>query len=225
MQYQSNPQRVLHPLNPPLPPAPPAENSNGEVASSDDQPLARGNTIRRYKSMRDIRSKDNSNSSGKLSHSGTLRHRDQQQATPQQSVDDEDEQGSNTLIQIDDKVKFAKGSLLAQRETAAAAAAATSMGTVGLSRSKSTREKSEVTENGGEYRQHRRYHSVRRRDPRPTAKGGDIPAVPAVPTGNKTLLQLEGTPEQIHTRQLRERQMKPLLNFDESTTAASVSRR
>lgn len=221
MQYQSNPQRVLHPLTPP-PPPPMEEKSNSETtmtmtsSNSDDQPLSRGNTIRRYKSMRDIKSKDSNgnSSSGKLSRSGTLRHRD--------FHDDEDDQGNNsTLIQIDDKVKFAKGSLLEQREAAGAT-------TSGLSRSKSTRERGEDSVSNGEhYHQHRRYHSVRRREARPTTRT-DIPAVPAVPNavvGNKTLLQLEGTPEQIHTRQLRERQMKPLLNFDESATTASSSRR
>ncbi|KAG0182021.1 hypothetical protein DFQ29_006139 [Apophysomyces sp. BC1021] len=118
----------------------------------------------------------------------------------------------NTLIQIDDKVKFAKGSLLERKESTSGRQ---------LSRSKSTRDPhsaSKTTEAGGSGGAEPRRHASLRRKPtnKERVVHHDVPLPIPPAASNGPLLQLDGTPEQIHTRALLERQMKPLLNFTNS---------
>ncbi|KAI8384941.1 uncharacterized protein BYT42DRAFT_280242 [Radiomyces spectabilis] len=149
-----------------------------------------------------------------------------------------------TLINIDDKVKFSKGSLLEKNSASTAAPVPNGFK---ISRSKSTREyhhrdhgsSSSGMEPAGE---HRRHMSLRRKPTnkdRDRARHHDVPlpstATPSSATSmtassststmsaNKTLLRLDDTPEQSHTRTLLERQMKPLLNFAETDEKARRS--
>lgn len=146
---------------------------------------------------------------------------------PMPAMPVEDVQPANTLIQIDDKVKFAKGSLLDQSNhssmpmvptaNAAAAAAVAASTTSKLSRSKSTH----ATAADGRATLRRKNTTGRTRHEIPLAAQ---PAMPPVANGNPMisstgipsngpLLQLDGTREQVHTQELMSRQVKPLLNF------------
>ncbi|OAD72033.1 hypothetical protein PHYBLDRAFT_187479 [Phycomyces blakesleeanus NRRL 1555(-)] len=171
---------------------------------------------------------------------------------------------NNTLIQINDKVKFSKGSLLERNESthakigrskstrehhappssssvsSAAAAASSSVATASASASSAA-----DTQPTNELRQHmslrRKLTSSKDRERSrhhenlaptmpssspsssnvsataspvlgATVSGGIAPSA----TSHGPLLQLDGTPEQIHTKKLLGRQMKPLLNFADS---------
>ncbi|KAL7315986.1 hypothetical protein PS15m_005140 [Mucor circinelloides] len=162
----------------------------------------------------------------------------QQQELLQRQQQQQQHEESSTLIQIDDSIKFAKGSLLDQKEN----------GNVKMTRSKSVREVSS-NNNSEESSSHRRHVSLRRK---PT--GGkrlqhhDVPlpnnaAIASLPTSppqaippstassmlnsnhssnNHTLLQLNNTQERSHTRELHGRHVKPLLNFDSPNTSSST---
>ncbi|CAO3697550.1 unnamed protein product [Rhizopus microsporus] len=126
----------------------------------------------------------------------------QQQQTQSQHQSSQQAQAeeNNTLIQIDDRVKFAKGSLLDQKEKE------TNTTPTKMMRSKSVREltsSEHATENN-----HRRHMSLRRKPT--TKKLHDAVPLPS----NNTLLQLDDTPEKHHSRELHGRHVKPLLNFD-----------
>lgn len=106
------------------------------------------------------------------------------------------EENNNTLIQIDDRVKFSKGSLLDKKENQTK-----------MTRSKSVREISST--NLEEVPSHRRHVSLKRKS---TRKQHDVP----LPNNSSnTLLRLDDSPERFHSRELHERHVKPLLNFDE----------
>lgn len=127
-----------------------------------------------------------------------------------------DEAAATTLIHIDDKFKFSKGSLLDQK---------TNSETTKLSRSKSS---------GREYHHHHHHqqhhssssetggrHMSLRRKPTSSSRSSatrhhDVPLPSAPIPSNGPLLQLDGTREQIHSKELLNRQIKPLLNFAES---------
>ncbi|KAI8990813.1 hypothetical protein BDF20DRAFT_908659 [Mycotypha africana] len=151
-------------------------------------------------------------------------YRQQQQQQQQQELHEEASSPSNTLIQIDDRVKFAKGSLLDKK----------------MSRSKSVRDVANTSttthaaEEGGQLRSHA---SIRRRptaaSKRPQQHHHDVPlpnnaAIASLPSSNAahhhhyngntngsngTLLKLDDTPEKNHSRQLHNRHVKPLLEF------------
>ncbi|KAI8067825.1 hypothetical protein BC940DRAFT_51322 [Gongronella butleri] len=100
-----------------------------------------------------------------------------------------------TLIQLEDRRPFAKGSLLD--------AATSSSNDILPSAASLTRSKSAVT----------------RRKPSTTHPQHDVPLPNTQPimvsaNGPSTLLQLDNTRERHHTKTLLQRQMKPLLNFD-----------
>ncbi|KAI9489697.1 hypothetical protein BDB00DRAFT_842080 [Zychaea mexicana] len=142
-----------------------------------------------------------------------------------------------TLIQIDDRVKFSKGSLL--EKSTHGATAVSSSGESKLSRSRSTRDSNHhhhhntdggaaaaatsvpsasAAIGGGETR---RQMSVRRKPTTSRSRRHDVPmpassAVPVPPNG--PLLRPDEDPEQAHTRKLMERQIKPLINFNEPST-------
>ncbi|KAI7903528.1 uncharacterized protein BX663DRAFT_560507 [Cokeromyces recurvatus] len=166
-------------------------------------------------------------------------YRQQQQQQQQQDLRQQHEETSNTLIHIEDRIKFSKGSLLDQKENGHNSTP------VKMSRSVSTREVSSSNNiNGGE---HRRHVSLRRKPTTgkrlqhydvPLPNNAAIaslpsPSPPALPSHNininntitttannttttatTTLLQIDDTPERFHTRELRERHVKPLLDFD-----------
>ncbi|KAI9484097.1 MAG: hypothetical protein EXX96DRAFT_560893 [Benjaminiella poitrasii] len=149
----------------------------------------------------------------------------------QQSYEDSSNNNNNTLIHIEERIKFAKGSLLDKKENAA----------VKMSRSTSAREVSPSNNTiGGE---HRRHVSLRRKPTGgkrlqhhdvPLPNNAAIASLPSSPppsslshtiahlsspttataNNNTTLLRLDDTPERFHTRELRERHVKPLLDFD-----------
>jgi hypothetical protein len=104
----------------------------------------------------------------------------------------EDEEPS-TLIQIDDRVKFAKGSLL---EVARQKSVRDPL-TNGPSTAGNTTVEGEVA---------RRHVSLRR-------KGTKSRHANTSPV-NSTLLRLDDTPERFHSRELLGRHVKPLVNFD-----------
>ncbi|KAK4515060.1 uncharacterized protein ATC70_002670 [Mucor velutinosus] len=169
-----------------------------------------------------------------------LMQRQQTQQQQQQQQQQQHEE-SSTLIQIDDSIKFAKGSLLDQKEN----------GNVKMTRSKSVREVSS-NHNSEESSSHRRHVSLRRK---PT--GGkrlqhhDVPLPnnaaiaslpisppPAIPPStassmlnsnhnqnHTTLLQLNNNQERSHTRELHARHGKPLLNFDSPNTTSTTTRK
>ncbi|KAF7728218.1 RNA polymerase II elongation factor [Apophysomyces ossiformis] len=229
-----------------LPKSSSAHNNGGEESTKSNHMLHRSESSRRV----DDKRLNRSNTRG-LSRSGTMRgrenepteplidcsepvpfakgsllaHEDDVPAVPTKSHHHVEEEthhsNANTLIQLDDKVKFAKGSLLERKESTSGRQ---------LSRSKSTREHHSTSKtleaNGNNANsgssssssttnpEPRRHTSLRRK---PTNKERtrhhDVP-LPNPPTpSNGPLLQLDGTPEQIHSRALLERQMKPLLNF------------
>jgi hypothetical protein len=157
-------------------------------------------------------------------------YRQQQQDSLQRQQYEESSSNSNTLIQIDDRIKFAKGSLLDKKENG--------NNPVKMTRSKSVREVSSSSNNNPDESNssaHRRHVSLRRK---PTAgkKHHDVPLPnnaaiaslpvsppPATPpssmlnsnSNNKdTLLKLDDAPEKFHSRELHGRHVKPLLNFD-----------
>ncbi|KAI8341016.1 hypothetical protein BC941DRAFT_467075 [Chlamydoabsidia padenii] len=150
--------------------------------------------------------------------------------------------GSHTLVHIEDKVQFSKGSLLAHgisTSTNPHSPPQQNSSRIMMSRSKSTREtsashqqpKSQVE---GTILSH--HTSIRRKDRNQHRYQHDVPlpntsAIMTLSTGNPlstttspthstnpTLLQLNNTPERFHTQTLLNRQMKPLLNFDQEVS-------
>ncbi|KAI8978099.1 hypothetical protein BDB01DRAFT_861059 [Pilobolus umbonatus] len=128
---------------------------------------------------------------------GSLLAKEEDEAAKQQQLQQQQlqlqkqqqQQTDDTLIHIDNRFAFSKGSLLHKQEHTK------------VTRSKSTRETSHESEN------HRRHTSLRRK---PTAKRHDVP----LPPSPSTLLKLDDTPESFHSRELHGRHVKPLLNFD-----------
>lgn len=150
-----------------------------------------------------------------------------------------EESQQNTLIQIDDRIKFAKGSLL--DKSVNNNPALVNNPTNKMTRSKSVREVSNRENNEEPSPSSRRHVSLRRRPtggkkqqhhdvPLPNTTSITAPInnnvqppppppysqVPPLPTSsnNNTLLQLDDTPERFHSRELHGRHVKPLLNFD-----------
>jgi hypothetical protein len=129
------------------------------------------------------------------------------------------------LIQIDDRFKFAKGSLLDKKENP-----------VKITRSKSERDplssnhgNNTPLDSNSEQPQHRRHVSLRRKPTSRSVRHPDVPLpnttpvvaspsspppLPTTPTSGNTLLQLNVTPETFHSRELKGRHVKPLVNFD-----------
>ncbi|KAI9256519.1 hypothetical protein BDA99DRAFT_516620 [Phascolomyces articulosus] len=164
--------------------------------------------------------------------------------SPQPTSVSADDSQPQTLIQIDDKVKFSKGSLLDKSVHGGVGNAMHGGGeTTRLSRSRSTREPHHnhsssgggssasggneapsSSTGGGETR---RQMSVRRKPT--TSRAGRRPEIPVMPSapapGSGPLLQQEEDPEQAHTRRLMERQIKPLVNFNEPSSGFSPNRR
>ncbi|KAI7874158.1 hypothetical protein K492DRAFT_154171 [Lichtheimia hyalospora FSU 10163] len=134
----------------------------------------------------------------------------QQQAMTQPIPDDNG--GGSTLIQLQDKTPFAKGSLLAKKNGIEQQQHVSSK----LSRSKSTRDTTTHYQDD-QPAPARRHVSLRRKPTSSRDKArwqqpdAPMPAMPTMPS-NGPLLNLED-PEQIHSRQLMERQIKPLVNF------------
>ncbi|KAI7854425.1 hypothetical protein BDC45DRAFT_508338 [Circinella umbellata] len=286
--YQLYPHRVINPLGPidapsstttDVPPPSSRTSPNG-----DDVPLVtRNNTLRRYKSTKELRStpsfspnEEAIKNNGGLSRHGSRRgtgggrgtdgplinpfdresfakgsllanssENESAETTPRHSpipppslpVAEELQQQSQTLIQIEDRVKFSKGSLLDKSVHGSngnmSNSGPTTMGTSGLSRSKSSRETSshhytnEVAAGNGEGNT-RRQMSVRRKPT--TSRSNRRPEVPAMPTtpsvpSTGPLLQQDEDPEQAHTRRLMERQIKPLVNFNSPSSGFNPSRR
>ncbi|RCH84947.1 hypothetical protein CU098_004296 [Rhizopus stolonifer] len=128
----------------------------------------------------------------------------------QESQEQEETNTSKTLIQVEDRVTFAKGSLLDQKEPSR------------MTRSKSVREASSATETG-EHRRHaslRRKTTARRHHDVPLPNNAAIASIPTTglnspkPTSKTALLQLDDTPESFHTKELHGRHVKPLISFD-----------
>ncbi|GAA5802002.1 hypothetical protein HPULCUR_007462 [Helicostylum pulchrum] len=167
----------------------------------------------------------------KEEHSDQMLYRQQQQQLY-------DEQQQSKLIHIDDRIKFAKGSLLDKNNSATASAAATSAtpptSNNKMTRSKSVREVSSSNTNE-ESSSSRRHVSLRRKPtnkkhhdvplPNNTPINNSISSTPPLPppaysslpsssTTANTLLRLDDTPERFHSRELHGRHVKPLLNFD-----------
>lgn len=140
-----------------------------------------------------------------------------QQQTMSQPIPD-DNGGGSTLIQLQDKTPFAKGSLLAKKTDIEQQQQQQHVSSK-LSRSKSTRDTA-TPHQDDQPAPTRRHVSLRRKPTSSRDKArwqqADVP-MPAMPGGsampsNGPLLNLED-PEQIHSRQLMERQIKPLVNF------------
>jgi hypothetical protein len=178
--------------------------------------------------------------------------------------------GSNTLIRIEDKVQFSKGSLLAKGGSALnhsptfvpATAPPATMATVNpsspqnshphhhqqstgrtmMSRSKSTREATtpgphhnqSYQKSQGDDRILSHHMSIHRKDRNQHRQQHDVPlpnthAIMSSSSGNPASIataphnmhsgrvQLHDTPERVHTQALLNRQMKPLLNFDQTS--------
>lgn len=245
-QYQQYPKRVLNPL-----------------AAITTQGNSQEGGVRRHKSLK--RDEDNNtgdnNINGRsrgysqgetvkrkastrgLSRNGTLRHRDDQQQ-PNEINDNnnniEDNNGNNTLIHIDPKVQFSKGSLLEKAESIPSSTSSSSNnnnnsgnGGGGLTRSKSTRDYSSSSNHRsrGDDTVISHHTSIRRKERSKPKDHHDVPLpnTTAIMTStssnpvsttskshsnNNTLLQLNNTPERFHTQTLLQRQMKPLINFD-----------
>lgn len=177
--------------------------------------------------------------------SDQILYRQQQQEAlqrQQQLQYEESSSNNNTLIQIDDRIKFAKGSLLDKKENS------NNSSPVKMTRSKSVREVSSSSNNNNNPDEpntsgHRRHVSLRRRatsgkKPQqqqhhdvPLPNNAAIASLnvsppPATPSsmmntmnnGNNnnkdTLLKLDDAPEKFHSRELHGRHVKPLLNFD-----------
>lgn len=141
-----------------------------------------------------------------------------QQQTMSQPIPDDNGGGGSTLIQLQDKTPFAKGSLLAKK-TGIEQQQQQQHVSSKLSRSKSTRDTATPHQDDQPVPT-RRHVSLRRKPTSSRDKArwqqADVP-MPAMPGGsampsNGPLLNLED-PEQIHSRQLMERQIKPLVNF------------
>jgi hypothetical protein len=110
-----------------------------------------------------------------------------------------EEEEPSTLIQIDDRVKFSKGSLLEQkvaRQKSVRDPLTNGPSTAG----NTTVMEAEVT---------RRHVSLRRKG----TKSRHVP-LPSTSPVNSTLLRLDDTPERFHSRELLGRHVKPLVNFD-----------
>ena len=170
----------------------------------------------------------------------TPRHSPIPPPPPSLPVAEELQQQPQTLIQIEDRVKFSKGSLLDKSVHGSSgnmnSGGSGTSATSGLSRSKSTRESSshhhhsnEVAAGNGEGTGGtRRQMSVRRK---PTTSRSnrrpEVPVMPAAPSipGNGPLLQQDEDPEQAHTRKLMERQIKPLVNFNTPSSGFNPNRR
>lgn len=144
------------------------------------------------------------------------------------------EEQQQTLIQIDDRIKFAKGSLLDKKENPPVPAGK-------MTRSKSVREVSSTNNSAEEQPSSRRHVSLRRKPtnkkhhdvplPNTTPMNNTTVSTPNLPppaysatSANTTLLRLDDTPERFHSRELHGRHVKPLLNFD-SNEKSSVSRK
>ncbi|KAI8875563.1 hypothetical protein K501DRAFT_263623 [Backusella circina FSU 941] len=157
-------------------------------------------------------------------HQQQAYHHHQQQQ--QQHHSSQQEENSNTLIQIDDRFKFAKGSLLDKKENP-----------VKITRSKSERDplssnhvNNMSLDSNSEQPQHRRHVSLRRKPTGRSLPHPDVPLpnttpvvaspssppppLPTTPNSGNTLLQLNLTPETFHSRELKGRHVKPLINFD-----------
>ncbi|RCH83500.1 hypothetical protein CU098_004565 [Rhizopus stolonifer] len=168
IQYQQSPQRVAHPFV--------------LEGKKEETPLRRQKSI---KTLTPSRSESTSRTEPKTKTKGLSR-------SPTVKETEESRVNEEPLIQIDDKVKFAKGSLLAKKMPEM------------MKRSKSMREV--PVERAPETRRH---VSLRRR---PTVKKASD-AVP-LPSNSNTLLQLDDSPESFHSKELRGRHVKPLLHFD-----------
>ncbi|KAI8884665.1 hypothetical protein K501DRAFT_332480 [Backusella circina FSU 941] len=107
---------------------------------------------------------------------------------------------SNTLIQIDDRVKFSKGSLLEQK----------------VARQKSVRDP--LTNTTIIEPEHRRHVSLKRKPTKSRHHDAPLPNTTPItstsPPPSSTLLRLDDTPERFHSRELLGRHVKPLVNFD-----------
>lgn len=167
----------------------------------------------------------------------------------QQQQQQYEESQQNTLIQINDRIQFSKGSLLDQKENGGMATAPANK----MTRSKSVREVSSSSRENNEDASpstSRRHVSLRRKPtskkpqhhdvPLPnttpiTANTTSTPALPPPPpysqqappsnsnnSKNTTLLQLNDTPERFHSRELHGRHVKPLLNFDSDERPATT---
>ncbi|KAI8149456.1 hypothetical protein BJV82DRAFT_529743 [Fennellomyces sp. T-0311] len=242
-QYQLYPHRIINPLGPvdlPPPSAPIAPKEN--KANNDENVPTRSGTLRRHKSTKDLQKSNtlSRHSSRRGRNDGPLidgferdpfskgsllatsmanseiESVDSGHSSSRQSPQvPDDTQASGTLIQLDDKVHFSKGSLLDKSLNSNAG-----VGESRLSRSKSTREtQHNHSADGGEPR---RYASVRRKPttssrsrrhdvPMPNNAGVPVP-------GNGPLLRPEENAGQQHTRELMERQIKPLVNFNSPST-------
>lgn len=267
MQYQQNSKMVMNPLAAVTP------QSATSGPESSDQGLRRHKSTKREpdestnpEGRKGISRSDSSTrritdetikrkaSTRGLSRNGTTRNHHSHQhdvkdgttsmAAPTSNVDE----GNTTLIHLDDKVQFSKGSLLAKgnmpptpplttatNPTTTATTTTTSSTTPvpptsshhqsgnRMARSKSTRETSNphqqrpdgVLSHHASIRRKERPHDV----PLPNTKT-IMTALPSHhPTTDTTLLQLSNTPERFHTQTLLQRQMKPLLNFDQDVAS------
>ena len=204
-------------------------------SNSDENAPARSGTLRRHKSTKDLQKSNtlsrHSSRRGRGNNDGPLIDGFERDpfakgsllaASENESVDSghngsrqptpAPEDQPTTLIQLDDKVQFSKGSLLDKSHSVSP-----SGGEGRLSRSKSTRE----TQHHSEAAEPRRHTSVRRK---PTASSRnrrhDVP-LPSAGTpvpGNGPLIRPDENAGQQHTRELMERQIKPLVNFNSPST-------
>ncbi|KAI9301438.1 hypothetical protein BJ944DRAFT_4711 [Cunninghamella echinulata] len=263
-QYQQYPKRVLNPLAAVSSQGSSQEgvrrhkslkrdeesNTGDSASNGRSRGMSQGETVKRKASTRG------------LSRSGTLRHRDdQQQHESNDGSAHLEDNNNNTLIQIDPKVQFSKGSLLDKAESIPLSTPSSSINNNnnnvnntpahhnhtnggGLTRSKSTRDYS----SSGNYHRSKgddtvlsHHTSIRRKDRSGGGRQRDHHDVPLPNTSsimtssasssnplspsskhhnsnssnNNTLLQLDNTPERFHTQSLLQRQMKPLINFNE----------
>lgn len=156
------------------------------------------------------------------------------------------EESQQTLIQINDRIQFSKGSLLDQKENRNIATAPANK----MTRSKSVREVSSSNRENNEEASpsSRRHVSLRRKPTNKKPQHHDVPlpnttpittnttTAPLLPppppysqqvppsnnSKNTTLLQLNDTPERFHSRELHGRHVKPLLNFDSDERPATT---
>lgn len=166
----------------------------------------------------------------------------------QQQQYEEEKMNSNTLIHIDDRIRFAKGSLLDKKENPGGSSSSSSAAN-NMTRSKSVREvssssSSNATAVEGGTSEVRRHQSLKRKPiskkhhdvplPNTTPINTQLPPPPpySPPTSstannsnNQTLLRLGDTPERFHSRELHTRHVKPLLNFDSSDRPSTTSRK
>ncbi|CAO3655867.1 unnamed protein product [Mucor hiemalis] len=239
-------------------PSLPKSESTRKVAVDEKKPLARHGTTRgshRTTPATTLITIDNPPADvqpvadeGPTFAKGSLLAKEEQieQILYRQQQQQQYEESQQTLIQINDRIQFSKGSLLDQKENRNIATAPANK----MTRSKSVREVSSSNRETNEEASpsSRRHVSLRRKPTNKKPQHHDVPlpnttpittnttTAPLLPppppysqqvppsnnSKNTTLLQLNDTPERFHSRELHGRHVKPLLNFDSDERPATT---